>query len=170
MVKESSLRTEIIPAKLLSHDFSFVEGFFTGINLHKKKWLIKCSSNLHKSNIGKHFDIISGSLDTLSVNHKNIHFLVILMHVLMMRLYRIFTEGFTEGFCESYPLHSPIKQSPHFRNPKNYRILIALKIHFHELPPKIPHKHFMTKAYSKAVMHGTLFKNKFLKNPTDQRK
>ena len=82
MVKESSLRTEIIPAKLLSHDFSFVEGFFTGINLHKKKWLIKCSSNLHKSNIGKHFDIISGSLDTLSVNHKNIHFLVILMHLL----------------------------------------------------------------------------------------
>ena len=102
MVEESSLCTEIIPAKLLSHDFSFVEGFFTGINLHKKIWLIKCSSNLHKSNIGKHFDIISGSLDTLSVNHTNIHFLVILMHVLMMRLYRIFTEGFTEALQKGF--------------------------------------------------------------------
>ena len=102
MVEESSLCTEIIPAKLLSHDFSFVEGFFTGINLHKKKWLIKCSSNLHKSNIGKHFDIISGSLDTLSVNHTNIHCLVILMHVLMMRLYRIFPEGFTEALQKGF--------------------------------------------------------------------
>ena len=88
----------------------------------------------------------------------------------LQNLYRRLYRGFTEGFCESYPLHSPIKQSPHIRNPKNTRILIALKIHFHKLPPKVPHKHFMTKAYSKAVMHGTLFKNKFLKNPTDQKK
>ena len=41
---------------------------------------------------------------------------------------------------------------------------------FHKLPPKVPHKPFMTKAYSKAIMHETHFRNKFLKNPTDLNK
>ena len=31
-------------------------------------------------------------------------------------------------------------------------------------------KSFMTKAYSKAVMQRTRFRNKFLKNPNDQNK
>ena len=50
---------EDIPAKLLSHDFPSAESFFIEINLYKKKWLINCSCNSHKSNIGKHLDIIS---------------------------------------------------------------------------------------------------------------
>ena len=40
-----------ISAKLLSHDFPSAESFFIEINLHKKKWLINCSYNPHKSNI-----------------------------------------------------------------------------------------------------------------------
>ena len=50
---------------LLSHDFSSTESFFGEINLYKKKWLINCSYNPHKSNIG----IISVLLDTHSTKY-----------------------------------------------------------------------------------------------------
>ena len=55
-----------IPAKLLSHDFPSMGSFFIEINLHKKKWLVNCSYNFHKSNIRRYVDIISRSLDALS--------------------------------------------------------------------------------------------------------
>ena len=63
---------EDIPAKLLSHDFPSAESFFIEINLHKKKWLISCSYNPHKSNIGKHLEVISRSLDTFPTKYENI--------------------------------------------------------------------------------------------------
>ena len=61
---------EDIPAKSLSHDFPFAESFFVEINLYKKKWFINCSYNTQKSNIRKHLDIISASLDTYSIKLK----------------------------------------------------------------------------------------------------
>ena len=63
---------EDIPAKLLSHDFPSAESFFIEINLYEKKWLINCSYNPQESNIEKHFDIISRSLDALSTKYENI--------------------------------------------------------------------------------------------------
>ena len=48
-----------IPAKLLSHDFPSSESSLIEIKLNKEKWLINCSYNSHKSNIGKHLDIMS---------------------------------------------------------------------------------------------------------------
>ena len=81
---------EDTPAKLLSHDFPSMQSFFIEINLYKKKSFINCFYNPHKSNIGKHLDIISRSLDTLSTKYNILHYLMILMHVLMMRLYRVF--------------------------------------------------------------------------------
>ena len=74
---------EDVPAKLLSHDFPSADSFFIESNLFKKKWLIKFSYNPHKSYIGKHFDNIIRSLDTLSTK-----FLMILMQVLVIRLYK----------------------------------------------------------------------------------
>ena len=59
---------EDIPTKFLSHDFPGVESFFVEINLHKKKCLINCSYNPHKSNIINHLNIISRLLDTHSTN------------------------------------------------------------------------------------------------------
>ena len=61
---------EDIPAKLLNHDFLFVESFFVEINLYKKKWLINCSYNPHKNDLRKHLDTISKSLDTSQPNTK----------------------------------------------------------------------------------------------------
>ena len=66
---------EDIPTKLLSHDFPGVESFFVEINPHKKKWLINCSYNPHKSNINR-LNIISRS------NMKILYFSLILMHAL----------------------------------------------------------------------------------------
>ena len=67
---------EDIRAKLLIRDFPSAELFFIVINLYKKKWLISCSYNTHNSNIGKHLDIISRSLDTLCTKYENIVLLV----------------------------------------------------------------------------------------------
>ena len=81
---------EDIPTKLLSHDFPGMESFFVEINLHKRKWLINCSNNPHKSNIVNHLNIISRSLDIHSTKYENIVLLSDLMHALMMRLCRLF--------------------------------------------------------------------------------
>ena len=63
---------ENIPPKLLSRDFPSVESFFTDINQYKKKWLVNCSYHPRKSNIVKHLDIVSRSLDALSTKYENI--------------------------------------------------------------------------------------------------
>ena len=81
---------EDIPTKLLSHDFPGVESFFVEINLHKKKWLINCSYNPHKSNIINHLNIISRSLDIHSTKYENIVLLADFNACVMMRPFRLF--------------------------------------------------------------------------------
>ena len=63
---------EDIPAKVLSHDFPTAESFFIKIILHKKKWLINCSYNPHKSSTKNHLQIISRTLDTFTTKYENI--------------------------------------------------------------------------------------------------
>ena len=75
---------EDIPTKLLSHDFPSVEE----INLHKKKWLINCSYNPHKSNINR-LNIISRSLDIHSTKYENIVLLADFNACVMMRPCRL---------------------------------------------------------------------------------
>ena len=58
---------EDIPAKVLSHDFPTAESFFVEIILHKKKWLISYSNNLHKNNIKYHLEIISKTFDRFTM-------------------------------------------------------------------------------------------------------
>ena len=206
-----------------------------------------CSYNPHKSNIGKHLDIISRSLDTFSTKYENI--------ILLGDFNACVDDEALQSFCKSYSLHSLIKQPTCFKNPENpscidlfltnkprsfqtkciietglsdfHRMTISvLKMHFRKLPPKVinyrdfkkfdnerfmnslhytlseeqfdysknpdnfetchkcsqqtrarkkkyvrgNNKPFMTKAYSKAIMHRTRLRNKFLKNPTDSNK
>ena len=52
--------------------FQVSKAFFVEINLHKKKWLINCSYNPHKSNIINPPNIISRSLDIHSTKYENI--------------------------------------------------------------------------------------------------
>ena len=50
---------EDIPTKLLSIEPIPSECFFVELNLRKRKWLISCSYNPHKSKISKHTEIFS---------------------------------------------------------------------------------------------------------------
>ena len=102
---------EDIPTKLLSHDFPGVESFFVEINLHKKKWLINCSYNPHKSNIINHLNIISRSLDIHSTKYENI--------VLLGDFNACVDDEALQTFCKSYSLNSLIKQLTCFKNPEN---------------------------------------------------
>ena len=239
---------EDIPARLLSHDFLNAESFFVEINLYKKKWLINCSYNHHKNNIGKHLDTISKSLDTYSTTYDNI--------LILGDFNACVNDEVLGTFCKSYNLTSLIKQPTCFKNPENpscidlmltnkprsfqskcvietglsdfHRMTISvLKMHFRKLPPKIinyrdfkkfdnerfmfslhstlseeqfdyskdpdkfyevcqnvlndhaprkkkyirgNNKPFMTKAYSRAIMHRTRLRNKFTKNPSAENK
>ena len=102
---------EDIPAKLLSHDFLSAENFFLEINLHKKKWRISCSYNSHKRSIGKHLDIISKSLDTLSTKYENI--------VLLDDFNACVDDEASQTFCKFYYFHNLIKQPTCSKNPDN---------------------------------------------------
>ena len=149
---------EDIPTKLLIHDFPGVESFFVEINLHKKKWLINCSYNPHKSNIINHINIISRLLDIDSTKYENI----VLLGDFNVRV----DDEALQTFCKSYSFNSLIKQPTCFKNLKNpscidlilankrrsfqtkciietglsdfLRITISvLKMQFRKLPPKI---------------------------------
>ena len=149
---------EDIPANLLSHDFSSAESFFIEIKLYKKKWLVNCSYNPHKSNIGKHLGIISRSLDALSSKYENI--------VILGDFNACADDDALQTFCKFHSLHSLIKQATCFKNPENpscidliltnkprsfqtkcvietglsdfHRMTISvLKMHFRKLPPKV---------------------------------
>ena len=102
---------EDIPAKLLSHNFPGVESFFVEIILHKKKWIINCSYNPHKSNIINHINIISRLLDIHSTKYENI----VLLGDFNVRAD---DEAF-QTFCKSFSFNSLIKQPTYFNNPEN---------------------------------------------------
>ena len=102
---------EDIPANLLSHDFSSAESFFIEIKLYKKKWLVNCSYNPHKSNIRKHLGIISRSLDALSSKYENI--------VLLGDFNASADDDALQTFCKFHSLCSLIKQATCFKNPEN---------------------------------------------------
>ena len=101
---------EDIPAKVIHCDFPTFERFFVEINLHKKKWLINCSYNPHKNNIGSHLNVITKTFDTYYGKYENVIFL------------GDFNAGIEEttmkSFCESYNLTSLIKQPTCFKNPE----------------------------------------------------
>ena len=99
---------EDIPAKVIDCDFPHAESCFVEINLHKKKWLINCSYNPHKNNIGSHLNVITKALDTYYGKYENVVFL------------GEFNAGIEETtmkyFCESYNLTNLIKQPTCFKN------------------------------------------------------
>ena len=64
---------EDIPCKIIKTDCDAdFEGIFVEINLRKKKWLLCCSYNPHKSNIGNHLKNICKTLDKFSSTYNNL--------------------------------------------------------------------------------------------------
>ena len=90
--------------------FQLPKVFFVEINLHKKNWLINCSYNPHKNNIGSHLNVITKVLDTYYGKYENVVFLV------------DFNVGIEEttmkSFCKFYNLMNLIKQPTYFKNPE----------------------------------------------------
>ena len=88
--------------------FQLPKVFFVEINLHKKKWLINCSYNPHKNNIGSHLNVINKTLNTYYDKYENV--------------LGDFNAGIEEttmkSFCESYNLTNQIKQPTCFKNPE----------------------------------------------------
>ena len=88
--------------------FNFRKFFFVEINLHKKKWLINCSYNPHKNNIGSHLNVINKTLNTYYDKYENV--------------LGDFNAGIEEttmkSFCESYNLTNLIKQPTCFKKPR----------------------------------------------------
>ena len=64
---------EDIPCKIIKTDCDAdFEGIFVEINLRKKKWLLCCSYNPHKSNIANHLKNICKTLDKLNSTYDNL--------------------------------------------------------------------------------------------------
>ena len=63
---------EVIPARVLTHNFTSAESFFVEIIFHKKKWLVNCSQNPNKNNTKNHVETISRTLDAFSTKCENI--------------------------------------------------------------------------------------------------
>ena len=78
-----------IPAKIIHCDFPTSQSFYVETSLHKKKWLLNCSYNLHKNNICNHLDVITKTLDTYYSKYV-LFFLVILMQELKSFLWNLF--------------------------------------------------------------------------------
>ena len=62
---------EDIPSKLLLIENWFIEGFYIVINFKQKKRLLCGSYNLHRYNIGNHFDSLSKILALYSLGYDN---------------------------------------------------------------------------------------------------
>ena len=63
---------EDIPSKLVEAEAKPVEGFYIELNLRNDKWLLNCSYNPHKNNIGNHLKVLSNFLDSHSSTYKKV--------------------------------------------------------------------------------------------------
>ena len=87
---------EDIPSNLLTTGDKPTEGFYVELNLRNSKWLINCSYNLHKNNIGTHLDKIGQSLDVFSSKYERF---------LLLGDFNVgVEETHMKSFCENYVL------------------------------------------------------------------
>ena len=88
--------------------------------------------------------------------------------------YRDFKKFENERFMNSLPHTLNEERIDYSKNPDIFLKICHTVLNTHA-PKKKKHirgnnKPFMTKTFSKAIMQKTRFRNKFLKNPTDQNK
>ena len=100
---------EDIPSNLLTIEDKPIESFYVELNLRNSKWLINCSYNSHKNNIGTHLDRISQSLDVFSSNYERF--------LLVGDFNVAVEETHMKSFCENYALTNLIRQPTCYKNP-----------------------------------------------------
>ena len=100
---------EDIPSNLLTIEDKPIESFYVELNLRNSKWLINCSYNSHKNNIGTHLDRISQSLDVFSSKYERF--------LLVGDFNVAVEETHMKSFCENYALTNLIRQPTCYKNP-----------------------------------------------------
>ena len=63
---------EDIPSNLVEAEAKPTEGFYIELNLRNDKWLLNCSYNPHKNNIGNHLKALSDFLDSHSSTYEKV--------------------------------------------------------------------------------------------------
>ena len=91
-----------IPSKLITTNFPNAEGFFSEINLRKKKWVISCSYNPHNQTIFPHMQNKGKAADSLSSKYEN--FLIIVDFNAQA------SDTFVKDFCDIYSFQHLIKE------------------------------------------------------------
>ena len=93
----------------LNQDKESCQSFYVELNLRNSKWLINCSYNSHKNNIGTHLDRISQSLDVFSSKYERF--------LLVGDFNVAVEETHMKSFCENYALTNLIRQPTCYKNP-----------------------------------------------------
>ena len=92
---------EDIPSSLVEAEAKPIESFYIKLNLRDDKWLLNCSCNPHKNNIGNHLKTLSDFLDSHSSTYKK---------VLTLGDFNVEVDDQNmKTFCDSYSLTSLIK-------------------------------------------------------------
>ena len=63
---------EDIPSNLVEAEAKPIESFYKELNLCTDKWLLNCSYNPHKKNIGDHLKVLSDFLNSQSSTYKEV--------------------------------------------------------------------------------------------------
>ena len=102
---------EHIPSKLINEtDFDeSTEAMFIELNFRKKKCLLRCSYNPHKSEINNHLKAIGRNLDSYSSKYDN--------YIILGDFNAEPTENAMEEFTKIYNLKNLIKGPTCFKNP-----------------------------------------------------
>ena len=100
-----------IPSRLLTDSKikDNVELFFVEVNIRKKKWLLSCSYNPHKSNISNHLHHLNKGLDVYLKSYDNI--------LIMGDFNSEFSENYLNSFCNVNSLKTLYRGPTGFKNP-----------------------------------------------------
>ena len=102
---------EDIPSNLVEAETRPVEGFYIELNLRNDKWLLNCSYNPHKNNIGNHLKMLSYFLDSHSSTNEK---------VLILGDCNVEADDQNmKTFCDSFSLASLIKQPTCYKIPSH---------------------------------------------------
>ena len=100
---------EDISSNLVEAEAKPIEGFYIELNLRNDKWLLNCSYNPHKNNIGNHLKALSDFLDSHSSTYEKI---------LILGDFNVEADDQNmKTFCDSYSLTGLIKQPTCYKNP-----------------------------------------------------
>ena len=102
---------EDIPSNLVEAEAKPIEGFYIELNLRNDNWLLNCSYNPYKNNIGNHLKALSDFLDSHPSTYEK---------VLILGDFNVEVDDQNmKTFCDSYSLTNLIKQPTYYKNPSH---------------------------------------------------